>query len=193
MLITVLILFCISFSNILASNPIVESARKQIGVTLTYDPSYKSLDFPNGDVDLATGVCTDVVIRALRDACKFDLQSKVNYDMKYNFSKYPKIWGLKRTDKNIDHRRVPNLITYFKRQGFNVPVTKKGVDYKAGDLVTCIVPPNLAHIMIVSDKVSAKGNPLIIHNIGYGTKEEARLFEFKLTGHFRLKICEPKK
>lgn len=166
---------------------IVEAAKSQIGVTTSYDPSYVSLKFPGGDVPIETGVCTDVVIRALRKSNELDLQQEVNTDMKKNFSQYPTIWGLSRTDRSIDHRRVPNLQTYFKRQGFSLPVTENKEDYKAGDLVTCTVPPNLPHIMIVSDKKTTDGTPLVIHNIGNGAREEPRLFSFKLTGHYRIK------
>ena len=166
---------------------IVEAARSQIGVTTAYDPSYSSLDYPNGDVPSEKGVCTDVVIRALRKGKNIDLQKEVYLDMKANFSKYPKIWGLKRTDRNIDHRRVPNLMTYFKRKDYAIKVSENKDDYKVGDLVTCIVPPNLPHIMVVSNKKALDGTPLVIHNIGRGTQEENRLFSFKITGHFRLK------
>lgn len=165
---------------------IVRAARSQIGKTLSYDGSYQSLAYPNGDVPLEVGVCTDVIIRALRSALKLDLQKLLHEDMKANFSSYPSNWGLKRPDKNIDHRRVPNLQTYFKRKGYAVAVSKNGEDYKAGDLVTCIVPPHLPHIMIVSDNLNAEGQPLVIHNIGAGTQEEDRLFEFKIIGHYRL-------
>ena len=135
---------------------------------------------------LKGGVCTDVVIRALRTGMKLDLQKLVHEDIKANFSSYPKNWGLKSPDKNIDHRRVPNLKTYFKRMGYALPVSKNPADYQPGDLVTCIVPPHLPHIMIVSDLTNATGQPLVIHNIGVGTQEEDRLFEFKITGHYRL-------
>ena len=124
---------------------------------------------------------------ALRRSYRIDLQKEVHEDMKKNFSKYPKIWGLKGPDKNIDHRRVPNLQTYWKRKGCEIHISKKATDYIAGDLVTCLVPPNLPHIMIVSDQTNATGTALIIHNIGSGTKEEDRLFDFKITGHYRLK------
>ena len=166
---------------------IVKSARTQIGKTLEYNPAYVSLDYPNGDLPIRRGVCTDVVIRALRSARKMDLQKLVHEDMKANFSKYPKIWGLKRTDKNIDHRRVPNLKTYFKRQGWALPVSRKKEHYLPGDLVTCTVAGKLPHIMIVSDRKETDGTPWIIHNIGGGTQEETRLFEFPITGHFRIK------
>ncbi|MEM1083397.1 MAG: DUF1287 domain-containing protein [Verrucomicrobiota bacterium] len=166
---------------------IVAAARKQVGVTKTYDPAYVGLKYPGGDVPKERGVCTDVVVRALRHGINQDLQKLVHEDMRANFSKYPKIWGLKRTDRNIDHRRVPNLRTYFKRRGFSLPVTKKASDYQPGDLVTCTVPPNLPHIMIVSDRKNADGTPLVIHNIGRGAREEDSLFSFPLTGHYRWK------
>lgn len=165
---------------------VVTSARDQIGKTIRYDPAYRALSYPGGDIAIESGVCTDVVIRALRNSIEMDLQKLVHEDMKANFALYPKIWGLKKPDKNIDHRRVPNLQTYFKRQGWSLPVTKNPKDYQPGDLVTCTVPPRLPHIMIVSDQKNARGIPLIIHNIGSGTKEEDRLFEFPLTGHYRM-------
>lgn len=168
------------------STELVNAARSQIGKTLRYDGSYQTLDYPNGDVPLELGVCTDVVIRAMRSGLSLDLQKLVHEDMKANFSRYPKNWNLKRPDKNIDHRRVPNLKTYFKRMGYSMPVSKNPRNYKPGDLVTCIVPPNLPHIMIVSDTSNAAGEPYVIHNIGAGAREEDRLFEFKITGHYRL-------
>jgi len=165
---------------------VVRAAQSQIGKTLRYDGSYRSLNYPNGDVPLEIGVCTDVIIRALRSGLSLDLQKLVHEDMKANFSRYPKNWGLRGPDKNIDHRRVPNLQTYFKRKGYTLPLSKDPGAYKPGDLVTCIVPPHLPHIMIVSDKSNAAGQALVIHNIGAGTQEEDRLFEFKITGHYRL-------
>ncbi len=135
---------------------------------------------------LEKGVCTDVVVRALRGAVNLDLQKLVHEDMKIEFSAYPNIWGLKKPDPNIDHRRVPNLKTYFNRRGFSLPVTRRVADYLAGDLVTCTVGRNLAHIMVVSDKKTTDGVPFVIHNIGSGTKEEDRLFEFPITGHYRV-------
>ena len=163
-----------------------ELARRQIGVTVEYDPAYVVLPYPGGDVAPERGVCTDVVIRAFR-GIGLDLQKAVHEDMKKAFAAYPRNWGLKRPDKNIDHRRVPNLRTYFKRRGWEVPLTRNAADYKPGDLVTCIVGGNLPHIMIVSDRRAADGTPLIIHNIGAGTEEEDALFLFPLTGHYRAK------
>lgn len=163
-----------------------EAAREQIGVTTRYDPAYVRLDYPNGDVPADRGVCTDVVIRAFRRAHAMDLQKLVHEDMKANFGLYPKIWGLKKTDRNIDHRRVPNLRVWFTRRGWSRPVKTDAAGYLPGDIVTCTVPPNLPHVMIVSDRRTDDGaRPLVIHNIGAGTREEDRLFAFPLTGHFR--------
>ena len=187
----ILICYLICLTSILAQDgeKIVTSARKQIGVTNGYDPAYVSLAYPNGDVPKDRGVCTDVVIRALRDALSADLQKLVHEDMKAHFSAYPKQWGLSKPDKNIDHRRVPNLRTFFKRKGceLKLPATGETSTFKAGDIVTCTVPPNLPHIMIVSDKKTAEGRPLIIHNIGGGAYEEDALTRFPLTGHYRWK------
>lgn len=168
------------------SSAIVRSARDQIGKTLRYDPAYRALDYPNGDVPIESGVCADVVVRALRAGCTLDLQKLVHEDMKRNFSRYPQKWGLTQTDKNIDHRRVPNLQVYFTRTGWSLPVSTRAADYKPGDLVTCTVPPNFPHIMIVSDRTNPAGQPLVIHNIGNGAQEEDRLFAFKITGHYRV-------
>ncbi len=161
-------------------------ARKQIGVTTHYDPSYVIIKYPGGDISPERGVCTDVIIRALRGH-GIDLQKEVHLDMRANFSQYPKIWGLKRADKNIDHRRVPNLRTYFTRQGWKLPITSDPADYKAGDIVTNTLPGNLPHIMIVSDRKSEDGTPLVIHNVGGGTQEEEFLFSYPINGHYRVK------
>ena len=171
----------------LSNTQLVADARSQIGKTVQYDPAYTKLDYPMGDVPMYKGVCTDVVVRALRHQ-GMDLQKLIHEDMKKNFSAYPKKWGLKQPDKNIDHRRVPNIATYFTRQGYAI----KGADfrthsYQAGDIVTWDLGKGLVHIGIVSDKKSATGTPLIIHNIGAGTKEQDILFVYKITGHFRIK------
>ena len=163
---------------------LVAAARSQIGKTVVYDPAYASLPYPKGDVPLERGVCCDVVIRALRTA-GVDLQQVVHEDMKANFSVYPKIWKLTKTDPNIDHRRVPNLAKFFERKGRSLPVTQVGKDYAPGDFVVCRLSNGLIHIMLVSDRVSEAGTPLVIHNIGQGAQEEDRLFEFKIEGHYR--------
>lgn len=165
---------------------IIAAARVQIGVTTTYDPAYVRLDYPGGDVARDRGVCTDVLIRALRDGAHIDLQLAINRDMKADFAAYPKIWGLSRTDSNIDHRRVPNLATLLRRLGAERPASTVPADFKPGDIVTMMLPGNLPHILLVSDRRSRDGTrPLIIHNIGRGTREEDALFAYPHTGHFR--------
>jgi uncharacterized protein YijF (DUF1287 family) len=164
----------------------VEAARHQIGKTVSYDPRYQVLEYPNGDVPISRGVCSDVVIRAMRAGLDLDLQKLVHEDMQSNFSRYPRRWGLKQPDKNIDHRRVPNLRTFFERSGWSLDVSNEAEDFRPGDLVTCIVPLHRPHIMIVSDRKNRDGVPLVIHNIGAGVQEEDRLFEFEITGHFRI-------
>lgn len=178
------------FTPAIAVNPISSGdkvaldAKKQIGVTISYDPTYRKLDFPRGDVPQETGVCTDVVVRAYR-LQNIDLQQLLNVDMKSNFSAYPKTWGLKSTDKNIDHRRVPNIETYFERHGQSLSMTDES-SFKAGDIVSWRLPnSNLPHIGIVSDKSASDGTPLIIHNIGRGTQEENILFAYPIYGHYR--------
>lgn len=180
-------LFCAAAAPALADARLPQLARQQIGVTVEYDPSYQSLAYPGGDVPMERGVCSDVVVRALR-GLGFDLQKEVHEDMKAHFSAYPKLWGNRRTDRSIDHRRVPNLRKFFSRKGWSLPVSQSAKDYLPGDIVTCTVAGSLPHIMIVSDRKSEDGTPLIIHNIGAGTQEEDSLFAFPLTGHYRLKL-----
>ncbi|SEH08715.1 Uncharacterised protein [Candidatus Venteria ishoeyi] len=163
----------------------IQGAVAQIGKTRFYDGAYRKLQYPGGDIPLETGVCTDVVIRALRQV-DIDLQVLVHQDMRKAFAHYPNNWGLKTTDRNIDHRRVPNLQTFFKRQGKALPVTQNPADYKPGDLVTWRLPSNLLHIGIVSNYQSRdEQHLLILHNIGAGTQMEDVLFEFEITGHYR--------
>jgi len=163
---------------------LARDAKKQIGVTTSYDPTYRKIDFPRGDVPIESGVCTDVVIRAYR-LQNIDLQQLVNHDMQKNWDKYPKIWGLTKPDKNIDHRRVPNLEVFFAEHGESLSRTDIE-SFKAGDIVTWRLPKsNLPHIGIVSNKRTAEGTPLIVHNIGRGTQQEDILFKFPIKGHYR--------
>ena len=152
---------------------------------VTYDPSYFSIAYPNGDVPADKGVCTDVIIRAYR-LKGIDLQKAVHEDMKANFKLYPKIWGLKTTDKNIDHRRVANLMTFFERKGASKPITKNAKDYLPNDIVCWKLSGGLTHIGIVINKRSTDGKRhLIVHNIGAGHVKEDCLFDFKIIGHYR--------
>ena len=166
---------------------IVRAAKERTTHNIRYDGAYFSIKYPNGDVPSNIGVCTDVVIRTYRKLGT-DLQKLVHEDINKNFNKYPsnRIWGLTKPDKNIDHRRVPNLQTFFKRHGTNLPISKIAHDYKPGDLVTWMLPGNLPHIGIITDKLEPNtGNPLIVHNIGGGPETSDILFSYKITGHYR--------
>lgn len=168
-----------------AAATLAEAARQQIGITTSYDPAYRKLAYPGGDVPEETGVCSDVVVRAFRAALKLDLQKAVHEDMTKAFGEYPRNWGLKRPDRNIDHRRVPNLITYFKRQGWALRVSTNAAQFKPGDVVAWNLGGGINHIGIISDRRSPAGTPLVIHNIGQGAKEEDILFRHKIIGHYR--------
>ncbi|MGJ8684547.1 MAG: DUF1287 domain-containing protein [Nonlabens sp.] len=150
-----------------------------------YNGAYFSIDYPNGDVPVGYGVCTDVIIRAYRKL-NIDLQKEVHEDMKAHFSAYPQNWGLRGTDKNIDHRRVPNLRRFFERHNASQSVTKNDSDYKPGDVVSWVLSNGLTHIGIVSDKKVPDTNRFyMVHNIGAGQVYEDCLFQFKITGHYR--------
>lgn len=152
---------------------------------VTYDPAYFSIPYPGGDVPKDKGVCTDVVVRAYRKL-GIDLQKEVHVDMKANFDKYPAKWGLKRPDPNIDHRRVPNLMTFFSRHGTVLPLTRRAGDYAPGDIVCWDLGGGITHIGIVSAKKAALTDRyLIIHNIGAGQVLEDCLFKFRIIGHYR--------
>lgn len=153
---------------------------------VVYTPNYVPIKYPNGDVPSKTGVCSDVVIRAYRKL-GIDLQKEVHEDMKANFSLYPNLkkWGLKTTDKNIDHRRVLNLEVFFARKGETLPITQNPSDYKTGDLVTWMIGDKLPHIGIVTHIKSENGNPMIVHNVGSGEVLEDCLLNWKIVGHFK--------
>ncbi len=149
-----------------------------------YDPSYFKIPYPNGDVPSDKGVCTDVVIRAYRKM-GIDIQKEVHEDMSVNFNKYPKQWGMKHTDSNIDHRRVPNLMTFFSRKGNVKTISDKPQDYIPGDLVCWNLGGGITHIGIVVNKKSKDGKRnLIVHNIGGGQVLADCLFDFKIIGHY---------
>ncbi len=167
------------------SKKLSEAALERTTHKVRYDGKYLSIPYPGGDVPDNIGVCTDVVIRSYRKL-GVDLQKDLHEDMKAAFSKYPKKWGLKKTDSNIDHRRVPNLRRFFERKGTTLRVSKNPADYRAGDLVTWMLSGNLPHIGIVVNKKSRhKRRNLIVHNIGSGTQLEDMLFDYKITGHYR--------
>ena len=164
-----------------SATALIAAARRQVGVTLAYDPAYTSLKFPGGDVPRTKGVCTDVLVRAYRDAFGMDLQQLVNADMRRAFSAYPRRWGLKGPDRSIDHRRVPNLATFFARQNARLPIPQNQNEWRPGDIFTSLIDGRLPHTGIVSDR---RGG-YVIHNIGNGAREEQALFQFPLTGRYR--------
>jgi uncharacterized protein len=152
---------------------------------VAYDPSYFSIAYPNGDVPAHKGVCTDVVIRVYRKM-GIDLQKEVHEDMQKNFKLYPKIWGLRSTDRNIDHRRVPNLQVFFTRFGKKLAVSDNASDYKTGDLITWMIAGRLPHIGIVSHLKTADGQRnLVVHNVGNGQVLQDCLFAYPITGHYK--------
>jgi uncharacterized protein len=166
---------------------VIAAAIEQTHHTVTYDGSYRRIAYPGGDVPRNIGVCTDVVIRAYR-AIGVDLQRLVHEDMGAAFHAYPKLWGMRRADPNIDHRRVPNLQAYLRRRGAALPVTHNPAKFAAGDLVTWRLPGNLPHIGMVIDRQSAaSARSLIVHNIGRGPQIEDALFQYPITGHYRFR------
>lgn len=170
-----------SFGEIGRTANLITSARAQVGVTTMYDPAYVKLDYPGGDVSRERGVCIDVVIRAYRDSFEFDFQENIHLDMKTNFGLYPKTWGLTRTDRNIDHRRVPNMETWLQRHDHELPAK----DWQPGDIITCRVGGRLPHIGILSNRRGRNGNLLAIHNIGLGTLEDSRIWDYGNRRRFR--------
>ena len=164
---------------------LLSAALAQTRQRVVYDGSYRRLAYPGGDVPPDVGVCTDVVIRAYRVA-GVDLQERVHEDMKRAFGAYPRLWGLARPDSNIDHRRVPNLQTFLRRRGADQRASSDPAVYEAGDLVTWMLPGNLPHIGLVTDRRSEDGaRPLIVHNIGNGPELEDMLLTYPITGHYR--------
>lgn len=168
---------------------LIAAAQSQIGKTLTYDPAYTSIAYPMGDVAFEKGVCTDVIIRAYLQALGIDLQQLVHEDMAQNFSAYPQSWGLTHPNTNIDHRRVPNLRMFFKRQAAVLPNSANAAEHRPGDIISVELPGHLSHITLVTHLANAEGTrPLCIHNIGGGTQMEDMLFTFAHTGHYRYQL-----
>jgi len=162
---------------------VLEGAERQVGVTVVYDGGYRRLSYPGGDVPPERGVCTDVLVRAYRNA-GIDLQVLVHEDLRRAFGSYPKAWGATRPDRNIDHRRVPNLATFFARHGERLPISREAADYRPGDVVTWRLPTGQPHVGLVSGRV-AGGRPLVVHNVGAGTVFEDVLFAWPVTGRYR--------
>ena len=139
-----------------AGTRLASAARQQLGVTTGYDPTYVRLAYPGGDFSRSTGVCADVVVRAARDGLGLDLQRLVHEDMVRDFRAYPTTWGMHAPDSNIDHRRVLNLETYWRRQGAQVwaAAGRGGGDVfpqpmQVGDELTWLLNGRLPHVGIV--------------------------------------------
>jgi uncharacterized protein YijF (DUF1287 family) len=163
----------------------IDGAVEQVGKTTNYDPSYQKIEYPNGDVPIETGVCSDVIVRAFRHA-GIDLQKDLHEDMKDNFAAYPTRWGLKGTDANIDHRRVPNLQTFFTRKGKSLSADGGAETFLPGDIVTWDLGLGTEHVgIVVNVWYKPMQHYLIVHNIGAGTRMEDVLFAWKITGHYR--------
>lgn len=160
---------------------LARAAQRQVGVTVSYDPAYRRLAYPGGDVPLDRGVCSDVVIRAFR-SIGVDLQAEVHADMRQNFKLYPQLWRLRKPDPNIDHRRVPNLMRFLERTGKTRPLAGP---YEPGDVVAWRLPNGLYHIGMVAEGRSRQGHPLVVHNIGQGAQVEDVLHAFEKLGHYR--------
>jgi uncharacterized protein len=182
------VFFSLSCVQVLAApvgNKIAVAAMAQVGVTTQYDPSYVALSYPNGDVPPERGVCADVVVRALRQA-GVDLQVEVHEDMLNHFKEYPNHWGLKKPDKNIDHRRVPNLMRFFERKGKSLSLKNDKTGYRPGDVVAWKLSNGLYHIGIVGvEKVPSQERYFMIHNIGQGARNEDVLKAYIVIGHYR--------
>lgn len=164
---------------------LIDAAIEQSKVTTGYDPSWVRIDYPNGDVPSNTGVCSDVIVRAFRQT-GIDLQKEVHDDMTRAWSEYPRKWGARGTDTNIDHRRVLNLATWFDRQGRSLPVTDDRADYLPGDVVAWELSEGVEHIGILTNLSSeADKNYFIVHNIGAGARVEDVLLAWKIIGHYR--------
>ena len=167
------------------SPPLVAAARQQIGVTRVYDSAYVEMPYPGGDVPVERGVCTDVTVRALRTQ-GLDLQRAIHEDISAHFAAYPQNWGLKAPNPHIDHRRVPNQMRWFEREGWSQPITTNADDYVGGDIAAWkLTDSGLLHIGIVSDRKTPEGTPLVIHNIGSGAVEDDILFRHAVIGHYR--------
>jgi len=161
-------------------------AREEVKRRVIYDDSYQTIDYPGGDVPLDRGACTDVVVRAFRNA-GIDLQKLIHEDMKENFNLYPQNWGLEHPDPNIDHRRVPNQMKFFARHGQSLTVSVEKEDLPAwhwGDVVYWKFPNGLEHCGIISDRKNDRGVPLVIHNAGVA-REEDSLTRWEIIGHYR--------
>jgi uncharacterized protein len=184
----VLTLFSLGFPVVILAQDaffkrLADSAYSLTRQKVRYDPSYFVLKYPGGDVPANVGVCTDVVIRAYRKM-GIDLQKEVHEDMRAHFALYPKTWRLPRPDRNIDHRRVPNLMTFFTRHGKVLTTRVDAASYLPGDIVCWDLGGGVTHIGVVSGKKSGD-RYLVVHNIGAGQVIEDCLFSYRIIGHYQ--------
>ncbi len=160
---------------------LVAAAVARARVKVRYLADYVRLPYPGGDVPADTGVCTDEIIRIYR-AIGIDLQKEVHEDVVRSPSAYPRVRG--HPDASIDHRRVPNLMSYFARHGEVLASSDDPGDYRPGDLVVWDL--QAGHIGMVIDRRDASGaRPLILHNVGAGPRIEDALFAWRIIGHYR--------
>jgi uncharacterized protein len=164
---------------------VIAAARAQTQVTRFYDPTYLKLSYPGGDPPPDRGVCSDVIIRAFR-AAGVDLQREIHEDMAHHFTAYPHLWGLRAPDPNIDHRRVANLMAFFRRKGKALPITDRNDDYRPGDVVAWDLGGGLLHLgIVVDDRSDLSRAYSLLHNIGAGARLEDVLFRWRIIGHYR--------
>lgn len=190
-----IVVFCASLVSpaILAQTPdfgarLSAAAIERTRHNIVYDPAYRRISYPMGDIAPDRGVCADVVVRAFR-AVGLDLQELVHEDMSAAFDAYPNHWGLARPDSNIDHRRAPNLETFFTRMGARLPASRDPADYRPGDIVAWNLRGDdgwLPHVGIVTDRIAPSGRPMVVHNIGAGPQLEDVLFAWEMTGRYRV-------
>ncbi len=168
------------------SEILAAEALRYSNLAIAYDPAYFKIDFPQGDVPFSKGVAADLVVRCYRKL-GIDLQPEIHEDMKANHRLYPELWGSHVIDPNIDHRRVPNLKTFFARKGETIKTSRNSADYKTGDIVVWALPNAESHIgIIVPGPDGDGGAPWVVHHpAGGGVKWEDALFDYQILGHFR--------
>lgn len=132
---------------------------------------YIKLAYPGGDVKRTMGVCTDVIIRSVRNA-GLDLQKEVHEDALRRRKAYPMI--KKAPDANIDQRRVGTLLPYFKAhwEQHTAKLDDPDDPLRPGDIILMDTFPSRSgpdHIGIISDRIGEDGLPLVINNWTNGT------------------------
>jgi uncharacterized protein YijF (DUF1287 family) len=165
---------------------VCENAKWQTTQNVTYDGSYRIIDYPWGDVPENIGVCTDVVIRAFR-AVGIDLQEHVHKSVVKNHKYYypnPKPgYGLK-PDANIDHRRVRVLHKYFKLH-FPEAELSNSDTWMPGDLIIW----QDWHIgILIDEKVEGTDRYYVVHNMGAGPIKEDLYYDMIVPFEYGIKV-----